>query len=130
MRPTRGRVGGVSVSTNLFSTYKTDENRITASILAVLGSLALGRVERLLGALMEQPELELVRFRNQPSRGAAGVPDAEIWSSCRILVETKVERGGLRADQLKRHLERLDRVNEATKCLLVMTPDETRPPLL
>jgi hypothetical protein len=45
-------------------------------------------------------------------------------------VAGKVKRGGLRADQLKRHLERLDQVNEATKCLLVMTPDETRPPLL
>ena len=36
---------------SIFSTYRTGENRVTASILAVLRSLALHRIERLLGAL-------------------------------------------------------------------------------
>ena len=78
---------------NLFSTYKTGENRVTAAILAVVRSLSLGRIERILGALMEQSAFELVRFHNQPSRGAVGVPDAEIVGSCRLLVETKMEQG-------------------------------------
>ncbi|MGE0820741.1 MAG: hypothetical protein AB7G75_04570 [Candidatus Binatia bacterium] len=115
---------------NLFSTYKTGENRVTASILAVLRSLSLGRIERLLGALMEQSTFELVRFQNQPSRGAAGVPDAEIVSSCRLLVETKIERDAVRADQLTRHLQRLDHSKEAMQGLLVITPDATRPAVI
>ncbi len=82
---------------NLFSTYKTGENRVTSSILAVVRSLSLGRIERILGALMEQSAFELVRFQNQPSRGAEGVPDAEIVGSCRLLVETKMERDAVRA---------------------------------
>lgn len=113
---------------SLFSTYKTGENRVTASIMAVLRSLALGRIERLLGALMEQSEFELVRFQNQPSQGAPGVPDAEIASSCRILLETKVKRNTVHADQLKRHLHRLDHSPEVWRSLLVLTPDEARPP--
>jgi hypothetical protein len=112
---------------SLFSTYTKGENRVTASILAVLRSLALGRIERLLGALLEQSEFELVRFQNQPSHGASGVPDAEIVSSCRLLVETKTRPNTINADQLKRHLHRLDQSQEATRCLLLLTPDETRP---
>ena len=86
-----------------------------------------GRIERILGALLEQSAFELVRFQNQPSRGAEGVPDAEIVGSCRLLVETKMERDAVRADQLTRHLQRLDHSKEAVQCLLVVTPDDTRP---
>jgi len=64
------------MGSSIFSTYSTGENRVTASILAVLKSLSLGRIERLLGALLEQSEFQLVRFENQPSRGGKGVPDA------------------------------------------------------
>lgn len=113
--------------TNLFSTYRGGENRVTSSILAVLQSLSMTRTERLLGALIEQAEFQLVRFQNQPSRGATGVPDAEIISSCRILVETKLVPKAVRADQLQRHLKRLDRSHETTQCLLVLTPDDNRP---
>ena len=112
---------------SLFSTYTKGENRVTASILAVLRSLALGRIERLLGALLEQSEFELVRFRNQPSRGASGVPDAEIVSNCRLLIETKVERNAVSLDQLQRHVQRLDHSTETVQGLLLLTPDEARP---
>ncbi|HJQ35812.1 MAG TPA: hypothetical protein VKB93_01605 [Thermoanaerobaculia bacterium] len=49
---------------SLFSTYSTGENRVTASILAVLRSLSLRHTERLLGAMLEAPELELLDFSN------------------------------------------------------------------
>jgi hypothetical protein len=68
------------MATNIFSTYSTGENRITASILAVLQSLALQRTERLLGALLEQADFELIRFENQPAKGGKGVPDAIIYA--------------------------------------------------
>lgn len=115
------------MATNIFSTYRTGENRITASILAVLQSLSLGRTERLLGALLEQSEFELLRFRNQPSSGAPGIPDAEIVGSCRILVETKIKRDTVGSDQLKRHLDRLEQAAETSRVLLVITPDDVAP---
>lgn len=118
------------MATSIFSTYSTGENRVTASILAVLRSLSLDRIHRLLGALLEESEFELVKFQNQPAKGGAGVPDAVIQSSCRLLVETKIKRNAVHADQLKRHLERLDEATETTRLLLVLTPDDARPAIL
>lgn len=115
---------------SIFSTYSTGENRVTASLLAVLRSLSLDRIQRLLGALLEQAEFELVRFENQPAKGGKGVPDAIIHASIRLLVETKIERNAINAQQVKRHLERLDKATEATRLLLVITPDDLRPTLL
>ena len=116
--------------TNIFSTYSQGENRITSSILAVIRSLSLDRIERILGALLEQSELELIRFDNQPSKGGDGVPDAIIQSSFRLLVETKTERNGLNRPQLERHLARLDSAKEQSAWLLILTPDDERPTLL
>ena len=113
--------------TSIFSTYSTGENRVTASFLAVLRSLSLSRIHRILGALLEQSEFELVQFVNQPSKGGRGVPDAVILSSVRLLVETKIERNTVDGEQLRRHLERLDAANESTTSLLVLTPDDARP---
>jgi len=99
-------------------------------MLAVIRSLSLDRIQRLLGALLEQPEFELVKFENQPAKDGKGVPDALIQSSCRILIETKIARDAVGLDQIKRHLKRLDKVSEFTKVLLVVTPDEHRPAIL
>lgn len=116
--------------TNIFSTYSQGENRVTSSIMAVIRSLSLDRIERIFGALLEQSELEFVRFENQPSKGGDGVPDAIIQSSFRLLVETKTEHDGLNRPQLERHLARLDNANEQTKLLLILTPDDTRPAIV
>ncbi|MFM8326219.1 MAG: hypothetical protein ACKN9U_15270, partial [Pirellulaceae bacterium] len=112
---------------SIFSTYSTGENRVTASFLAVLRALSLDRMQRLLGNLMEQSDFELIRFENQPSKGAPGVPDALIHSSIRLLVETKIARNTVNLPQLKRHLARLNEASEATALLLVLTPDDSRP---
>jgi len=112
---------------SIFSTYSTGENRVTASILAVLRCLSLGQIERLLGAIMEQSGFQLVRFQNQPAKGGKGVPDAEISSSCRLIVETKISRNAVREEQLRVHLKRLDTVSEITRALLVLTPDDSQP---
>ena len=112
---------------NIFSTYSTGENRVTAPFLAVLQSLSLGRIERILGALLEQSEFELVRFQNQPGGGGPGVPDAIVLSSCRLLIETKIAGNTVDAKQLKRHLAKLSRAAKSTCILLVLTPDQKRP---
>ncbi len=118
------------MAANIFSTYSTGENRVTASTLAVLESLSLSRIERLLGALLEKPEFELVQFANQPSKGGKGVPDAEITSSVRLLIETKISRNALNRPQLVQHLERLEKANEAMRALLVITPDDPEPAVI
>ena len=113
--------------TNLFSTYSTGENRVTASLLAVLRSLSIDRMQRLIAAMLEQSEFQLVEFQNQPSKGAAGVPDGEIFSSCRLLLETKIKPRTVDAKQLRRHLSRLDDSSESERRLLVLTPDNNCP---
>ena len=112
---------------SIFSTYSTGENRVTASFLAVLRSLSLDRIQRVLGALLEQSEFELVAFQNQPSKGAAGIPDAIIQSSCTLLIETKIKRNTVNKKQLDRHLKRLDGATESNCLLLVLTPDTSKP---
>jgi len=112
---------------SIFSTYKSGENRITASILAVLRSLSINHCELILAALLEQSEFELIRFQNQPSKGNAGVPDAEISSSCKLLIETKTKPNAIDLDQLNRHLTRLEDGVETTKALLILTPDTRQP---
>jgi hypothetical protein len=112
---------------SIFSTYSTGENRVTASILAVLRCLALPRIEGILGALMGDDDFQLVRFENQPAGGGEGVPDGEIFSNCRILLETKRVRNALVPSQLKRHLSRLDSTKEK---VLVLTPDDVEPDII
>jgi hypothetical protein len=115
---------------SIFSSYSTGENRITASLLAVVRSLSVGRIERLIGALLEQSEFQLVRFDNQPSSGAAGVPDAIIQSSICLLLETKIVRDSVTQAQIERHLERLNQSKEAHQTLLILTPDDSGPEIL
>lgn len=112
----------------IFSTYRQGENRVTASILAVLRSLVLPRIEFILGALLGE-EFALVRFQNQVSKGGSGVPDAEITANARrMLLETKTERNAPRKDlkdQLERHLRRLG--TEPNDRVLLLTPDYSEP---
>ncbi len=50
------------MSEGLFSTYRQGETRVTASIIAVFRDLAVQRMERILGALLSDPEFEAIRF--------------------------------------------------------------------
>lgn len=116
--------------TNIFSTYTTDENRVTASILAVLQSLSLQRTHRLLGELINDPDFAFVTFRNQQSKGEEGVPDAVISANFRISIETKIRPNAVRRDQLKRHLKGVEAAGVADSLLLVLTPDDREPSVI
>ena len=48
----------------------------------------------------------------------AGIPDAEIVSSCRLLIETKSKHNAVNVNQLKRHLKRFDNSDERTKRII------------
>ena len=68
---------------SIFSTYSTGENRVTASILAVLRSLSLDRMieSRIIGGVLQESDFQLVRFEYQAAKGGTSVPDAIIQSS-------------------------------------------------
>jgi hypothetical protein len=112
----------------IFSTYRQGENRVTASILAVFRSLTLPRIESILGALLKEPEFQLVRFENQIAGGGESVPDAKIAANASILLETKTSRNALVKKQLKSHLDQLK--GEAGNRLLVLTPDHPEPAVI
>lgn len=112
---------------NIFSTYSTGENRVTASILAVLESLSLSRIDRLINALLQSSDFELVRFQNQVSKNGNGVPDAVIFSNAHLIIETKIATGAVKAEQLRRHLARFQSPSDAYQRLIVLTPDPQQP---
>ena len=108
----------------LFSTYRQGENRVTASMLAVLERIDLALVERLLGGASGESELQMVRFRNQIA-GAGSVPDAGISAHFNYLFEVKTAREEVRARQLRAHLGSLS--SEGDQRLFVVTPDADEP---
>jgi hypothetical protein len=112
----------------LFSTYRQGENRVTSSMLAVFQRVGVDLTERVIAGAAGESSLELVSFRDQPSRGGAGVPDGEIAARFRYLIEVKTVPNALRAGsaQLRRHLERLDG-SYGDERLLVITPDADEP---
>ena len=112
------------MTTPLFSTYRQGENRVTATFLAVLQRLSQPNVDRILRTLLGEDTFSLVSFQNQ-IRAKESVPDAVIRGTT-IWVETKTERDAVHSSQIRNHLKS---VSEDQK-LLVLTPDEARPPVL
>ena len=110
------------MTTPLFSTYRQGENRITATLLAVLQRLSLPNIDRILQALLEDTAFGLVTFDNQP-KGRESVPDARIGTGSAIWIETKRERNKVSIYQVKSHLKSL-RPHEN---LLLLTPDDQAP---
>ncbi len=56
-----------------------------------------------------------------------GVPDAVIQSSVYLAIETKIQAGTVRTQQLQRHLKRLHGVPAEVKWLIVLTNDNSLP---
>jgi hypothetical protein len=110
----------------LFSTYRTGENRVTASMIAVFERIDASVLERILAGACEESSLTLVRFANQVTDVAGTVPDAVISASFHYLFEVKTAPDALRRDQLKRHLAGLTGTAKDER-LFVITPDPERP---
>ena len=110
------------MTTNLFSTYRQGENRVTATFLAVLQRLSLPNINRILQALLEETSFSLVSFDSQP-QGQGSRPDAKIGTGPAIWIETKTTRNAVRLGQIEKHLASLsDRER-----LLLLTPDDEVP---
>ena len=124
----------------IFSTYRAGENRVTSSLLAVLRSLSIDRMQRIVGAMLGETSTETVLFNNQvaksepvkdehgnvKTRKLKSVPDGEIRASFRLLIETKTKDDKVDLGQLREHLERLNKKDESHK-LVVLTPDTATP---
>lgn len=114
----------------LFSTYATDENRVSGSLMAVLERLSLDTLELLLSTAAEE-ELTLVRFRTQPANPhGPGMPDGSIEASALLLFEAKIQPGSVDLQQLERHLTWLAESKASSKRLFYLTPDQARPTAL
>ena len=110
----------------LFSSYRTGENRVTASIMAVLERIDLGVVERLLSAATGEANLPLVSFENQVAAKDGSVPDAGISANFRYLFEVKTTAQAVNTKQLEEHLAHLDG-SFGDERLFVLTPDAEEP---
>ena len=110
------------MTTNLFSTYRQGENRVTATFMAILQRLSLPNMHRILRALLGDDSFSLVTFENQP-KGKASTPDAKIRTGPTVWIETKTERGSLTLRQVKDHLKSVS----AGEKLLLLTPDDSEP---
>lgn len=114
----------------LFSTYRTGENRVTGSTMAVLERIDLDLVREILAAASGAgDELAAVTFTNQVV-GTGSVPDARITARFSWWFETKTApngyaREGHDREQVRAHSRLLD---DADSLLFVLTPDPTRPP--
>ena len=113
------------MTTPMFATYRQGENRVTATFLAVLQRLSLPNIDRLLRAILDDGNFNLVSLQNQP-KGDGSIPDARIWTGQAVWIETKTSRNSADMSQLKRHLK----VVKCDEKLVLLTPDETEPSLL
>ncbi len=113
----------------LFSTYRTGENRVTASMLAVFERIDASILERLLAGASGESSLTFVRFANQVGGVAGSVPDAAISASFHYLFEVKTELDALRGKQLESHIVGLTGAFKDER-LFVMTPDPEQPRLI
>ena len=125
LREAQGKRGKTELTTPLFSTYRHGENRITATLLAVLQRLSLPNIDPILQALLEDPAFSLVTFDNLP-KGKNSTPDARIGTGSAIWIETKRVRNAVRSSQLENHLNSL----RHRENLLLLTPDDLAPTVL
>jgi hypothetical protein len=110
----------------LFSTYRSGENRVTSSLMAVFQRIEIGLVEQLLGAATGESALSMVTYVNQPRKDFGSIPDAHVSANFDYWFETKTTPNAVRPDQLKRHVERL-KAGEGNQYLFVVTPDNEKP---
>jgi hypothetical protein len=114
----------------LFSTYRSGENRVTSSTMAVFERIDLALVQELLeNASGIGDELRSVAFTNQVTNDGS-VPDARISARFTWWFETKTARGGYANEghdrkQVRSHSKQLHDDPDAR--LFVLTPDPVQP---
>jgi hypothetical protein len=112
---------------NIFTYYRQEENRFTNGLVSLLELSAYcgtPLVKPFLGTLLDlELPADIKGFR--VLRRIDGTADAELCGRdiC-IRLETKIESGTLREDQISDHLDRLKRSPETLKLFVLLTPDD------
>ena len=120
----------IAMANPLFSTYRSGENRVTSSTIAVFQRIDLEIVRELLqNAAGMGDELRAVSFENQVV-GEGSVPDARISARFTWWFETKTvphayDGEGHDRHQVCAHATRL--IGDADAYLFVVTPDTIQP---
>ena len=117
----------MSNATKLFSSYSSDEDRVTSTILSVFERLNFNIVESILQKALDEDELNLLVFENQVNTGKGSRPDGEIKAHFRYIFETKIKEKSINQKQLQSHLKE---VNNEHDHLVYLTPDEEKPSTL
>ncbi len=121
---------GCRMANPLLSTYRTGENRVTASTMAVFERVDLSLVREILAAATGAgDELRAVTFENQIVNDES-IPDARISGRFTWWFETKTARGGYSGEghdrnQVRKHSMKL--VDDPEARLFVLTPDPVKP---
>ena len=114
--------------TGIFSRYSQGENRVTASITAVLRVLSLPAFSYVVEGFFSEANTDLIMITDQPSRNGKGIPDAIIASSFMVIVEAKMPGNGFNRKQMEGHANRL-RVDEShSKRVLIFLTDKDDEP--
>jgi hypothetical protein len=120
------------MTNQLFSSYSQGENRITSTILAVFERLNSSVVEFILADLMEDSNIELLKYRNQAkAKSGESIPDGLITASFAYYIETKIKPNSLKTNQLQNHIKHLEReLKIKDSRLIVITPDYKQPEVI
>lgn len=93
--------------------------------MAVLSSLSIDNMQKLVGSLIGKSELELIHFTNQPANTkdlSHSIPDAEISGDFKILIETKLSPNKVSVEQIEKHLKIIG--NKPNYYLIILTPNK------
>lgn len=113
------------MTNSIFSTYRTGENRVTSTILAVFEKINISTVTMILQGLTEDSTLELIKYENQ-IKTTNSIPDGRISASFDYLVETKIVESSIKKEQIENHCKDLDGITR----LLILTPDFSKPKVI
>ena len=113
---------------SIFSTYSQNENRVTSTLLAVFERINTNTLTNILQGIMEDNNVQLTVFDNQVKTDKTNtVPDGEISSSFKYLIETKIKSETVDTAQIKGHLKLLEEAPYDDKRLIVITNDREKP---
>jgi hypothetical protein len=118
-------------SVNLFTDYKQQENRFTNGLVSVLKLAELHDRAFISSFFKDLLDIELhaspICAQVLEGYDKSSTADAVfIAADTRVFLETKIVSASLRQEQIHKHLHDLHEASEGTRCLALLTPDDSR----
>ena len=114
--------------TNLFAYYRQEENQFTNGLISLLELSKLEDESFIHIFFLENLSINILGndLNFKVLKDIDGTPDGEISNENIIFfIETKIESGSLRKEQIKSHLKRLYDNPQKNKKLMLLTPDDS-----